>query len=65
MDKQVVAELIQDEFNTTRLKQELTIILDDFERIKFFLNYYDLEKKLGGKGASEKTAKQIFKALES
>jgi lipid-A-disaccharide synthase len=65
MDKKVVAELIQDEFNTTRLKQELTIILDDFERIKFFLNYYDLEKKLGGKGASEKTAKLIFKALES
>ena len=33
--------------------------------IKFFLNYYDLEKKLGGKGASEKTAKLIFDALES
>jgi len=65
MDKKVVSELIQDEFNTTRLKQELTIILDDFERIKFFLNYYDLEKKLGGKGASEKTAKLIFEALES
>lgn len=65
MDKKVVAELIQDEFNTMRLKKELTLILDEYERIKFFLNYYDLEKKLGGKGASEKTAKLIFDALES
>jgi len=65
MDKKVVAELIQDEFNTMRLKKELTLILDEYERIKFFLNYYDLEKKLGGKGASEKTAKLIFEALES
>lgn len=65
MDKQVVAELIQDEFNATRLKQELSLILDEFERIKFFLNYYDLEKKLGGKGASEKTAKFIFDTLET
>lgn len=65
MDKQVVAELIQDEFNTTRLKKELSLILDDYERIKFFLNYYDLEKKLGGKGASKKTAKFIFDAIET
>lgn len=65
MDKKVVAELIQDDFTTTRLKKELSLILDDYERIKFFLNYYDLEKKLGGKGASEKTAKFIFEALES
>lgn len=65
MDKQVVAELIQDEFNSTRLKKELSLILDDYERIKFFLNYYDLEKKLGGKGASKKTAKFIFDAIET
>ena len=65
MDKEVVAEFIQDEFNTTRLKKELSLILDDYERIKFFLNYYDLEKKLGGKGASKKTAKFIFDAIET
>jgi len=29
-----------------------------------FLNYYDLEKKLGGKGASDKTAQLINKALQ-
>lgn len=63
MDKEVVTELIQDDFNTKRLKQELKIILDDYQRVKFFLNYYDLEKKLGGKGASNKTAELIFKSL--
>jgi len=65
MDKDVVAELIQDEFNTMRLKQELTLILDDYERTKFFLNYYDLEKKLGGKGASKKTAELIFNSISA
>ena len=38
MDKEVVTELIQNEFNTKNLKQELTIILDDYERTKFFIN---------------------------
>ena len=65
MDKEVVKELIQNEFNSKNLKRELDIILDPYERTKFFINYYELEKKLGGKGASEKTAKLIFKALKS
>jgi lipid-A-disaccharide synthase len=63
MDKEVVTELIQKRFNTKTLKQELDIILDDYERTKFFINYYDLEKKLGGKGASEKVAKLIYNSL--
>ena len=29
-----------------------------------FLNYFDLEKKLGGKGASENVATQIVAALK-
>jgi len=65
MDKEVVAELIQNEFNANRLKEELNKILDDYERVKFFLNYYDLEKKLGGKGASDKTAELIFNAIKT
>lgn len=64
MDKEVVKELIQDEFNTKNLKQQLDIILDPFERTKFFINYYELEKILGGKGASAKTAKLIFKSIK-
>lgn len=64
MDKEVVKELIQNEFNTKNLKHELDIILDPYERTKFFINYYELEKALGGKGASEKTAKLIYKGIK-
>ena len=64
MDKEVVTELIQNNFNTKRLKKELNTILDGYERTKFFLSYYELEKKLGGKGASEKTAQLIFKSIK-
>ncbi len=60
MDQEVVTELIQNDFNAKNLKLELTKILDEFERTKFFINYYELEKKLGGKGASEKTAELIY-----
>lgn len=60
-DKEVVKELIQGELTTKNLTKELTKILDEYERAKLFLEYYDLEQKLGGKGASEKTAKLICK----
>jgi lipid-A-disaccharide synthase len=60
LDKSVVTELIQSNFNSKRLKEELTLILDEYKRATLFLEYYDLEKKLGGKGASDKTAHLIF-----
>ena len=63
MDKEVVTELIQNDFNSKRLKEELVSILDGYERAKMFLDYYDLEKALGGKGASEKTAHLIFNSI--
>lgn len=63
MDKPVVTELIQSDFNTSRLIEELTIILDDYKRAVMFLDYYDLEKKLGGKGASDKTANLIVENI--
>ena len=63
MDKEVVSELIQNELNPKRLKKELSIILDEYERTKFFMNYYELEKKLGGTGASEKVARLIHNSL--
>jgi len=52
------------DFNKKRLKQELDLILNSEKRKQLFLDYYDLEKKLGGKGASEKTAKLIYKSLQ-
>ncbi|WP_298499505.1 lipid-A-disaccharide synthase [uncultured Algibacter sp.] len=65
MDKEVVTELIQKEFNKKRLMQELDKILDTKNRKKLFLEYFELEKKLGGKGASEKTAKLIYESIKS
>ncbi len=64
MDREVVTELIQADLNTKRLKKELNRILDEDERINFFFDYYDLEKKLGGKGASLNAAKLIYESCE-
>ena len=60
MDREVVTELIQSDFNEKRLKEELSKILDKTHREKLFLEYYELEQKLGGKGASKKVAKLIY-----
>lgn len=61
LDREVVRELIQDEFNEENLENELFKILDHKHREKLFDDYYELEQKLGGKGASENTAKLIIK----
>jgi len=63
MDKPVVTELIQNDFNSKRLKKELHNILQPETREQLFLDYFELEKKLGGRGASEKTAKLIYSEI--
>ncbi len=63
MNSQVVKELIQNDLTKKNLVKELDVILDENERTKYFMNYYNLEKKLGGKGASEKTAEFICSEL--
>lgn len=65
MDKEVVTELIQEEFNTKNIKKELTKILDPEYRQHLIQEYDLLEKKLGGTGASEKTARLIIANLQS
>ena len=60
MDKEVVKELIQSEFNSKNLKLELEKILSEEVRKKMFLDYFELEQKLGGNGASLKTAQLIY-----
>lgn len=63
MDDEVVKELIQDELNTKNLKNELTKILETKHREKLLNNYNLLETKLGGAGASLKTAQEIIKKI--
>ncbi|WP_282124616.1 lipid-A-disaccharide synthase [Algibacter mikhailovii] len=65
MDREVVTELIQKEFNRKRLKEELDKILDKDFREQMFLDYFELERTLGGVGASEKTARLIYNGLKN
>ena len=63
MDSEVVTELIQDDCNTKSIKEELLKILKTDYRKQLLTQYDTLENKLGGIGASEKTAKLIVKEL--
>ncbi len=65
MDKEVVKELIQKEFTKANLKQELAKILEKNYRKHLFSEYYELEQKLGEKGASANAAKQIVETLKA
>lgn len=65
MDEEVVTELIQDDCNTKNIKKELTKILDPEYRKKLLAKYDELEQKLGGAGASEKTAQLIIADLNA
>jgi len=60
MDEEVVTELIQEECNPKRIKAELTKILEENHRNTLLKKYDELEQKLGGIGASAKTAKLII-----
>ncbi|MFH6992172.1 lipid-A-disaccharide synthase [Flavobacterium sp. FlaQc-48] len=64
MDEEVVTELIQNECNTKRIKEELQKLLEPRYREKLLKNYDILEQKLGGVGASKKTAKLIVTDLK-
>ncbi|MDT0674999.1 lipid-A-disaccharide synthase [Autumnicola musiva] len=63
MDKEVVKELIQNDFNKKNLILELDKILDEKHRENIFKDYYLLEQKLGGTGASQKTAELIYNSI--
>lgn len=64
MEREVVTELIQRKFNKNSLKRELSKILEEENRKKLFEDYYLLEQRLGGKGASQKTAQLIFNSIK-
>ena len=64
MDREVVKELIQNEFNSESLKTELQKILEENNRERIFKDYYELEQKLGGTGASLETATLIYDSIK-
>ena len=64
MDKEVVTELIQEDCNPKRIREELNTILEPNYRNNLLNQYETLEEKLGGIGASAKTAHLIMEALK-
>ncbi|TAH41538.1 MAG: lipid-A-disaccharide synthase [Bacteroidetes bacterium] len=64
MDKLIVTELIQDKLNTKNIISELKSILETEARTKMLNEYSELLNKLGGSGASAKTAELMIKYLK-
>lgn len=66
LDKPLIKELIQNEFNINTLKQEFEKISLNQDYRNYLENEYNqLKVKLGGKGASEKTAQLIIEYIKN
>lgn len=64
LDREAVVELIQNDFNTNRVKEELSKILEHgSSRETILADYALLYQKLGGKGASDKIATSMLKSV--
>ena len=63
MEREVVKELIQDELNPKNLSKSLRKILTGEEREHQIEAYQQLKEKLGGPGASLKTARLILEKM--
>ena len=66
MDKKIVEELIQNDFTTKNINDELNKILNDQPyRESMLKNMDELAEKLGGQGASDRTASLMISLLRS
>lgn len=64
MDRKVVSELIQNNMNTYRLKNELELLINDAAfRSTMLSDFSELKNKLGGIGASAKAAQIVVDDL--
>lgn len=64
VDEPVVCELIQEDFNIVRLKEEFEKIINNQEcRRRVMEGYERLHNMLGGSGASERTADEVMKLI--
>ncbi len=63
--KKVVEELIQEHFNEKELQQQLNLLLDETHRNTMLQQYAELKNLLGGSGASEKTARLMWRYLNN
>lgn len=64
MGKKVVTELIQNDFSEENLLKELQQLLEENNRKEMLLKYEELREKLGGRGASKRTATMMYQYLQ-
>lgn len=64
MDRKIVTELIQNEFNADNTSKELDIILKGSGRVKMLADYEELANIVGPAGASERAAELIVRDAE-
>jgi len=63
MGQEVVRELIQKDLNPSQLKLEMDKMIEGPQRDVVLQQYNVLEQRLGGGGASEKTANEMLKTI--
>jgi lipid-A-disaccharide synthase len=64
MDKEVIKELIQEQFTVSNIAEELNRILSGSRRKEILESYQLLREKLGGRGASEKAARLMIQYMK-
>ena len=65
MNKAIVKELVQEDFNTQYLKQELKNILNSSNRETILKQYDELIHLLGGSGTSKKIAELMHQNIHA
>lgn len=60
LDKPLLKELIQEEFNLKTLSHEFDLLLTDEKKKEILKGYEELKQKLGNKGASARAAKLVL-----
>ena len=63
LDRMAVEELIEGDLNERRLSTELKLVLEGEKRTQILKDYNELETKLGGTGASARTADLMWEGL--
>lgn len=66
MDKPIVKELIQGDFNRSNIREELNNLLQNSEKQEqLHADYHALIQKLGGQGASARAAKMMYERVRN
>jgi len=62
LDKRIVSELIQNDFNVNFLEETMTSLLDQKNRKRQFNSYKEIKSRLGDKNAAYNVAKSIIRS---